>query len=263
MACGTDALTAAEGGVEIGASTILPADRRPFTARTADGLELVGELAQPPSAAPSATLVMIHPLPTQGGSMDSHLLRKAAWRLPALAGLAVIRFNTRGTCSQLGCSQGTFDGGGAEGLDLQAVVQWSASQGLATPWLVGWSFGSEVALTHGARLDVRGVIAISPPLRRTRSEHLIQWAAARKPVVALVPERDQFLRPAEARARLALVPGARVVVGDDAVHLWIGERSVRDALDGIVQVVRPGLAPLPTRWNGPSWRHGDNQRTRD
>ena len=35
--------------------------------------------------------------PTAGGMMDSHVLRKASWRLPALAGLAVLRFNTRGT----------------------------------------------------------------------------------------------------------------------------------------------------------------------
>ena len=36
--------------------------------------------------------------------MDSHVLRKAAWRLPALAGLAVLRFNTRGTSSLRGTS---------------------------------------------------------------------------------------------------------------------------------------------------------------
>ena len=29
------------------------------------------------------TLVMLHPLPTHGGMMDSHIFRKAAWRLPA------------------------------------------------------------------------------------------------------------------------------------------------------------------------------------
>ena len=84
---------------EIRANTVLPATRRPVTLHTADGLALVGELALPEDVAPVATLVMLHPLPTHGGMMDSHLFRKAANRLPALAHLAVLRFNTRGTAS--------------------------------------------------------------------------------------------------------------------------------------------------------------------
>ncbi|MDR2567236.1 MAG: alpha/beta fold hydrolase [Bifidobacteriaceae bacterium] len=237
----------------IGAQTILPAERRPFEVVTADRVRLVGELALPPDGRVArATLILLHPLPTEGGSMDSHLLRKAAWRLPALADLAVARFNTRGTGSALGRSEGRFDGGAAEREDVIAVVGHVVGLGLPKPWLVGWSFGSELALMHGARLPVEGVIAISPPLKKTRSEHLIQWAAARKPVTALVPERDQFLKPAEARARFAMVPGAKVVEGPDAVHLWIGEKAVRQVLDAIVDVVAPGVGPLPTTWDGPS-----------
>ncbi|MDR2380253.1 MAG: hypothetical protein LBE08_03605 [Bifidobacteriaceae bacterium] len=236
----------------IGAQTILPAVRRRFTVHAADGVRLVGEAASPVGGEPAGTLVAIHPLPTQGGSMDSHLLRKAAWRLPALAGLAVVRFNTRGTCSALGCSNGKFDGGAGEGLDLAAVVRWVADQGWPTPWLAGWSFGSEVALMHGQRLDVAGLIAISPPLGLAGPEHLIQWAATRRPVVALVPERDQFLPPAAARRRFALAPAARIIEGRDAGHLWIGQSAVRFVLDAVVEAVRPGFGPLKTQWDGPS-----------
>ena len=78
---------------------------------TADGLTLVGELAHPVDRPPVATLVTLHPLPTAGGFMDSHILRKAAARLPALADLAVLRFNTRGTTSPRGTSDGSFGGG--------------------------------------------------------------------------------------------------------------------------------------------------------
>src|SRR5436305_6135472 len=92
---------------EIRANTVLPAARRPVTLHTADRLELVGELALPVDAAPVATIVCLHPLPTEGGMMDSHLFRKAANRLPALAGFAVLRFNTRGTASDAGRSQGS------------------------------------------------------------------------------------------------------------------------------------------------------------
>ena len=100
--------------VDIKASTVLPARREDIVLHTADGLDLVGELAQPLGRAPVATLICLHPLPTAGGMMDSHILRKASYRLPALADLAVLRFNTRGTTSERGTSGGEFGEGEPE-----------------------------------------------------------------------------------------------------------------------------------------------------
>lgn len=96
--------------MEIRGPIELPALREDIVLETADDLTLVGELAMPESSAPAATLVTLHPLPTAGGFMDSHIIRKAAARLPALADLAVLRFNTRGTTSPRGTSGGAFDG---------------------------------------------------------------------------------------------------------------------------------------------------------
>ena len=104
---------------------MLPARREALTLETADGLELVGELALPADREPEATLVCLHPLPTHGGMMDSHIFRKAAWRLPALANMAVLRFNTRGTESQQGTSQGAFDHGVGERFDVAAAVEYA------------------------------------------------------------------------------------------------------------------------------------------
>src|SRR6185312_11771427 len=133
---------------EIRATTILPAERRPVTLTTADGLELIGELALPPGGGrPAGTLVTLHPLPTHGGFMDSHVYRKAAWRLPALADLAVLRFNTRGTVSPAGRSQGEFDNGAGERFDVQAAIEFADFTSftnfgaLPNRWLIGWSFG--------------------------------------------------------------------------------------------------------------------------
>lgn len=84
---------------EIRALSVLPARRTDIELHTADGLTLVGELALPAEREPRATLITLHPLPTHGGFMDSHVFRKAAWRLPALADLAVLRFNTRRRCT--------------------------------------------------------------------------------------------------------------------------------------------------------------------
>jgi alpha/beta superfamily hydrolase len=236
---------------EIRSGTVLPAFRMPLTLQTDDGLRLVGELATPVDREPVATLVCLHPLPTHGGMMDSHVLRKAAWRLPALAGLAVLRFNTRGTESVAGRSEGEFDEGEAERADVEAAVEEAVVRRLPAPWLLGWSFGTELALRWGCLPDVVGAILLSPPLRRATDEDLDRWAVSGKPVLALVPELDDYLRPDEARERFARVPHARVVGVDGAKHLWVGENSVRRVLDEVVATVVPGAAPLPTTWDGP------------
>src|ERR1051326_2640165 len=101
----------------IRANSVLPAHREDIELHTADGQTLVGELARPLDREPVATLVGLHPLPTHGGIMDSHIFRKAAWRLPALAGLAVLRFNLRGAASERGRSDGPFEGGDGERFD--------------------------------------------------------------------------------------------------------------------------------------------------
>ncbi len=241
---------------EIRAATVLPAKRTPVTLPTPDGLRLVGELALPADADPVATLICLHPLPTHGGMMDSHLLRKASFRLPALAQLAVLRFNTRGTSSEHGTSEGKFGAGETERHDVAAAISYAAEAGLPGRWLLGWSFGTELALKWG--LDsapaIEGAILLSPPLHRTTDADLDRWAASGKPVVALIPELDDYLRPDEARRRFARVPSAEVIAVDGAKHLWVGEPYVRIVLNEIVRRVNPAaLVPpsmtLPTEWS--------------
>jgi len=226
--------------------SVLPAQREDITLTTEDGLELVGELALPASGTVEATLITLHPLPTHGGFMDSHVLRKAAWRLPHLANIAVLRFNTRGTSSPRGTSQGKFEEGDGEGADLRAAVAYAVDRDLPHRWLLGWSFGTELALMHGHDQDVEGALLMSPPLHRAGEEHLRAWAETGKPVTALIPELDDFLQPAAAMTRFEPLPQAEVVPVAEAKHLWVGENFVRIVLDHLVQRVAPAHAPLPT-----------------
>jgi uncharacterized protein len=243
---------------EIRSLTVLPAHREDIELHTADGLTLVGELARPANPdgsprTPAATLVTLHPLPTHGGYMDSHVLRKASWRLPALADIAVLRFNTRGTSSPRGTSEGSFDEGRAERFDVHAAIEFAEFHDLPNPWLVGWSFGTELTLMHGLDPLVRGAILLSPPLHRATDADLDAWDADGRPLTALVPEHDDYLRPEEARRRFARVHQAEIVGVDGAKHLWVGEPYVRRVLNEIVARVRPGFpTPLPTTWDGPS-----------
>ncbi|GIH70553.1 alpha/beta hydrolase [Sphaerimonospora thailandensis] len=233
-------------GTDIRASTVLAARRENIELHTADGLTLVGELALPASRPPVATLVCLHPLPTHGGMMDSHVLRKASYRLPALADLAVLRFNTRGTTSERGTSQGSFAEGEGERWDVAAALEYVDFHDLPNPWLVGWSFGTELALKWGRDPIVAGAILLSPPLHRATDEDLDAWAAFGRPMVALVPEFDDYLRPTEAAPRFARVPQAEVVGVEGAKHLWVGEPYVRIVLNEIVKRVNPAAVPLPT-----------------
>lgn len=234
--------------IEIKAGVELPAIREDIELHTSDGLTLVGELALPQSGSPVATMLALHPLPTAGGFMDSHIIRKAAARLPALANIAVLRFNFRGTTSPRGTSGGTFGDGVDEALDLAAAVDFVRERGLPDPWLVGWSFGTEVALKHGRDYDIPGVILLSPPLRRTTQEELAAWAGAGKRVVAIIPELDDFLRPVEAAERFAAVPETEFVAVDGGRHLWVGEQQTRRVLNEIVERLNPAAAPLPTTY---------------
>lgn len=203
-------------------NTVLTAERRPVTLHTADGLELVGELALPADRPPVATLVCLHPLPTHGGFMDSHLLKKASYRLPALAGLAVLRFNTRGTTSPHGTSEGAFDEAEGERHDLSAAIDLVRREGLPSLWLLGWSFGTDLVLRYGCVPEVEGAVLLSPTLRWSRPSDLQRWAASGKPLTAVVPELDDFLRPAEAREAFRAVPHAEVVEVAGAKHLLFG-----------------------------------------
>jgi alpha/beta superfamily hydrolase len=231
--------------IEIRSSVELPSIREAVTLVTEDNLHLVAELALPVNKVPVATLIMLHPLPTAGGFMDSHIYRKAANRLPELADLAILRFNTRGTESPHGKSEGAFDGGVSERLDVAAAVLFAKERNLPNLWLVGWSFGTELALKYGPDSDVLGAILLSPPLHRTSTEELLRWNSGSKTLVALIPEHDDYLKPQEAAEKFSVIKNLELINVEDAKHLWVGETATKRVLNEIVKVVNPGVYPLP------------------
>ena len=226
-------------------SSVLPAVRTSFHVMTSDGVDLIGEVAAPIGQSVGAILTL-HPLPTAGGMMDSHIYKKAANRLPAMAGITVVRFNTRGTTSEAGSSTGVFDNGEAEGLDVQAMIDYCCEVlKLKNLWIVGWSFGTDLALRHAKDPRHKGLILLSPPLRTTNDEQLKYWNSDARPIIAYVPEFDDYLKPEEAKARFAIVPTIKIIPVADSKHLWLGEPSVHLVLTEINKIVTGSPDDLP------------------
>ena len=227
-------------------STVLPATRTPFTVLTEDGQTLVGEVSAPIGDS-TAAILCCHPNPTGGGMMDSHVYKKAANRLPAMAGITVIRFNTRGTSSEAGTSTGTYDNGRAEKYDVEAMIRYCFDVvKVKELWVVGWSFGTSIALSHARDPRVKGLILLSPTLLDIVAGDLEFWAEDGRPITALIPEHDDYLKPAEAQVRFAIIPQINVIEVEGAKHLWVGEPMVHRVLTEITRVVAPARLPLPT-----------------
>ncbi len=125
-----------------------------------DGVELEAELARPP-ASPTLGVVLCHPHPQYGGTMRSIVISALFEALPTLGALT-LRFNFRGVER----STGTHDGGPGEREDARAALRAlvDASPPDLPLYVVGWSFGADVALSI---LDpaVHAWVAIAPPLR--------------------------------------------------------------------------------------------------
>lgn len=90
-----------------------------------------------PGAAPRGVVVIAHPHPLFGGTMDNKVVQTLA-RAFVQCGWQAVRFNFRG----VGATEGVYDEGRGELQDLLAVVQQSAP--LGTLALAGFSFGAFV-----------------------------------------------------------------------------------------------------------------------
>ena len=197
-------------------STVLPANRSLITIKTSDGLNLIGEVATPIDEI-TGSLLMLHPNPSGGGMMDSHIYKKAANRLPSLSGIQIIRFNTRGSTSEAGTSEGEYDAGKSEKLDVLAAINYCFDElNVKDLYLIGWSFGTELALQYGRDKRIKELILLSPPMLSTTQDDLDFWAKDGRPITALIPELDEYLTPEAAKKRFASISNLKQIDVKDA-----------------------------------------------
>ncbi len=151
-----------------------------------DGVRLQADLARVDGARGAA--VVTHPHPLYGGDRFNPVVETMFRTLPD-AGFTTVRFDFRGVNE----SGGTHDDGDAERLDVVAAIELLEIVEPDVPiWLVGYSFGSLVALNV---VDPRltGWVAIAPPLAARPGRVLA--ATDHRPKFVLSPERDQFSPP--------------------------------------------------------------------
>ena len=150
------------------------------------------ELAVDPPEAEVAplplTVVLCHPLSTEGGSLSNKVVTMAARSLREL-GATTVRFNFRG----VGQSEGVFDHGNGERDDLLAVVAWISEQRPGDAlWLAGFSFGAYVSLRATSEVQPDALISIAPPAGRWDFDSLVLPTC---PWLVIQGDEDEIVDP--------------------------------------------------------------------
>jgi alpha/beta superfamily hydrolase len=201
----------------------------PLTIKTADGVALEAEWADPAGGAPPEVVVVLaHPHPQYGGTMRSIVISALFDALPKL-GYACLRFNFRGVEN----SEGAYAEGRDEPNDVRAAVATAVERAPGVPCaLVGWSFGADMALTV-ADASITGWVGIAPPLRFRATSDYAPVGNDARPKLLVLAAHDEFRTPAEIEADVAGWQNTRVDVIPGASHFFVGRTDrVVDAVAG-------------------------------
>jgi uncharacterized protein len=194
-----------------------------FPITTADGETLTGQRVDAVGAE-RARILLCHPHPQHGGSMQS-LVVSELFRLLPEHGLACVRFDFRG----VGRSTGSFDHGAGERLDVQAALDALVDGHEGGPvFVAGWSFGADLALSC---LDPRitGWVGIALPLHWLADADAV--GADPRPKLLLLAEHDEFRPPAEVQTATAGWNATTTEVVAGASHFFVGRT------DALVQAI--------------------------
>lgn len=182
---------------------------------TADGETLTAQRSAA-SGTERARVLLCHPHPQHGGSMQSLVVSELFRQLPE-RGLTCLRFDFRG----VGHSTGQFGHGVAERLDVQAALDALVEDapGGTPVFAVGWSFGADLALSC---LDpcITGWIGIALPMRWMVDAAAV--GADPRPKLLLLAEHDEFRPPDEVLAATAGWTATTTEIVPGASHFFVG-----------------------------------------
>ena len=186
------------------------------------GLLLEGILAIPEGAGSFPAVIVCHPHPLYGGSMDNNVVYSLSETLTQ-ASLISFKFNFRG----VGGSQGEFDQGIDERADVEAAIffvgnlEYVDQQRIG---LAGYSAGAGFALPVGSDdARIKALVAISPPLATFDFEFLKNCP---KPKCLIMGDKDDLISAQELLEFCGSLPEPKeceTIVGAD--HFWWGYES--------------------------------------
>ena len=203
-------------------------------------LSLEGILAVPQGTGPFAAVVVCHPHPLYGGTMDNNVVCNLCEMLTRRS-LASLRFNFRG----VGGSQGEFSGGIGEQEDVEAAISFLNKAGGIDPdriGLAGYSAGAAFGLPVGAKdARIRALTAISPPLDTVRFDFLKRCD---KPKLFVSGNIDDYTPAGEFLEfcrTLSDPKECEIIEGAD--HFWQGHESrlATSVSDFFVRVLGPSV----------------------
>ncbi len=149
-------------------------------------VRLEAVLREPHQKPLRGAVVLCHPHPQYGGTMDNRVVFRLA-KAVMEAGMAALRFNFRG----VGASTGSFDYGEGEQEDVVGAIDWLSSRYPGLPLgLVGFSFGAWVGLQAACRdARIRFMAGIGLPLNFYDFDFLVE---NRKPALYIIGTNDEF-----------------------------------------------------------------------
>lgn len=201
-----------------------------------DGLGLEAVLDAPTD--PKAALVLCHPHPKMGGTMNAPLLVALSDDLTA-RGWAVLRFNFRG----IGDSEGVAGTGEDEVADASGAIAEAQGRYDLPVAIAGWSFGGAVAIRAATRTaGLAGVVGIAPAVKATPGITAglppADGIALSASLLVVVGANDELVDPGDA-AGWTRAAGGRFVEMPGANHFFWGKyetlaQTVGDFLDEVI-----------------------------
>ncbi|WP_235584637.1 alpha/beta hydrolase [Thiomicrospira sp. WB1] len=140
-------------------SLVIPGEVGPLQARlTRPGASRLAESS--PSVHDTAWVVLSHPHPQYGGTMDNKVVTTLERTFQQL-GWGTLAYNFRGVQE----SAGDYDEGLGEQYDLAAVVEWlRATESVSHLTLAGFSFGSYISVAQADALNADQLCTVAPPV---------------------------------------------------------------------------------------------------
>lgn len=197
-------------------------------------------LSGPRTAPLRGALLVCHPHPLYGGTMDNKVVTTLA-AAGNDVGLAALRFNFRG----VGASHGVHDEGRGEAGDCRRLAEWLRSELEGLPLLLaGFSFGGFVALRAQAAIAPAGLVTVAPAARYLEAGEPGHWPDC--PWLTIHAVDDDVVPLAETQRCLeAAEPPPRWEIPDGGGHFFHGRLDAvrapaRDFMQGLLAVSAQG-----------------------